>query len=363
LYIYDVPQTHVDRLRHVAPGKWYFDYARDKVYVGSDPRGARVEISVAPRAFGGKASNVVIRNLVIEKYASPLQLAAVDAEYGDGWFIHDNVIQLNHGVGANAGPNSRILRNRLVRNGQQGFDGAGSNFLFEGNEIAYNNYAGVNYKWEAGGGKVTNTTRGSVIRGNCVHDNDGPGIWADESVRDLTIESNVVFNNSDNGIMYEISYDGTIKSNIVGDNGKKGFRWYWGPQILVSNSSNVWVSANWIDVPAAYGHAITIVSQNRKPYSPGVGNVLENNTIVLRGTSGRVASATDVRSDRARVAAENSSRKNVYHVASLGVAYWEWDGRKMDWLGIRRLGQEGGSTIDDILPAKPPLDCRFLGLD
>jgi len=228
----------------------HFDYRNGKVYFADDPTGKTVEIGVTPRAFGGAAKNVIIRNLTVEKYAAPI--STIESEHGNAWIVENNLVQLNHSVAVNAGRNTKVLRNRLLRNGQQGFDGGGENFLFEGNEIADNNFAGVDWSWEAGGGKVAESPGGAVIRGNCVHGNDGPGIWADENVRGLVIENNVVFGNSANGIMYEISYDAIIRNNVVADNGKSFFRWFWGPQILVAGSSNVQVYGNRIDVPAEF---------------------------------------------------------------------------------------------------------------
>jgi parallel beta-helix repeat protein len=360
VYVDDKPLHHVDNLYEVIPGAWYFNYRTNKAYLGDDPAGRKVEIGVTAQAFGGKASNVTVRNLTIEKYAAPL--TAVDAGYGTAWIVENNIIRLNHAVAVNAGPNSKILRNRLVHNGQQAFDGDGRNFLFEGNEIAHNNYAGVDFEWEAGGGKVTATQGGAVIRGNCVHGNDGPGIWADENVRGLVIEDNVVFDNSANGIMYEISYDGVIRNNLVADNGKRKFRWFWGPQILVSGASNVQVYGNRVDVPADYGNAITIVAQNRSPYPAAAGNQIFNNTIVMRGTEARVGAATDVAAYAKIVATKNAMRQNEYHVADLTTAFWHWNDKDLNWAQIKSEGQEEGSTIDAILPPKPQLDCAFLRL-
>jgi parallel beta-helix repeat protein len=201
-----------------------------------------------------------------------------------------------------------------------------------------------------------------VIRGNCVHGNDGPGIWADENVRGLVIEDNAVFDNSANGIMYEISYDGIIRNNKLADNGKRKSRWFWGPQILVSGSSNVQIYGNLVDVPAEYGNAITIVAQNRSPHPPAIGNQIYDNTIVLRGTKARVGAATDVAAYVTTVATKNAMRHNEYHVASLATPFWHWNNKDLSWNGIRSEGQEAGSTIDTILPSKRKLDCAFLGL-
>lgn len=361
LYVDDKPLRHVDGLFKVGKESWYFDYAAGEVYLGDDPAGRKIEIGVTPLAFGGRAVNVAIRNLTIEKYASPL--STVDTERGRAWTVETNIIRLNHSVGVTAGHGSKVVRNRLLQNGQQGFDGGGDDFLIEANEVAGNNYAGVSIEWEAGGGKVAQSGRGAVIRGNCVHGNDGPGIWADENVRGLVIENNVVFDNSAAGIMYEISFDGTIRNNRVAGNGAKTSQWFWGPQILISGSSDVQVYRNVIDVSANYGNAITIVAQNRSPYPPASDNRIFENTIVMRGTDARMGAVTDVAAYVTTVATKNSMYANAYHVADLGTAFWHWNNRDLDWTGIEGEGQERGSTIDNHLPPKQALDCKFLGLN
>jgi len=362
LYLDDEPLRHVSRLRDVGPGKWHFDNRNRSVYMGDNPIGKIVEMSASSRAFGGNASNVTIKALTIEKYATPLQMSAVDAEHGESWLIENNTIRLNHAVGVNAGQNAKVLRNKLIKNGQEGFSGGGRGFLIERNEVAFNNYAGVKYTWEAGGGKVTDSPGGAVIRSNCVHHNDGPGIWADGDVKGLIIERNVVYRNTDNGIMYEISDDGVIRDNTVADNGEKALGWLWGPQILISSARNVHVYNNYVDVSDRFGNAISIVSQNRPPHTPAMGNHVYANTIVMRGITSRIGAVTDVGADRSTVAEKNGIRGNLYHVADPSATYWHWNQSILDWKGIQSMGQEVGGVIDGLVPAKPPLDCVFLGL-
>jgi parallel beta-helix repeat protein len=252
----------------------------------------------------------------------------------------------------NAGPGSRILRNRINNNGQAGYGAGGNDFLFEGNEIGGNNYAGVSDGWEAGGGKVTETSSGAVIRNNCVHHNDGPGIWMDVDANNVLVENNVVFANAANGIMYEISYDGIIRNNIVANNGQDGDfvneGWFAGPQIFISSSQGVKAYGNTVDVPTAHGNAITILSENRPPYSPAINNEVYGNTITIRGTSGGRFGAFAVDdADNPAVASNNSMHNNTYHLASLSENYWAWNNiDALNWNGIRAQGQETGSTAD-----------------
>jgi parallel beta-helix repeat protein len=363
LFIDNEPMLHVSSLSAVGPGRWFFDYATNRIYIGDNPAGKKIETSVTPIAFHGTASNVVIKNLTIEKYATPIGEAAIGAHLGDNWTVQDSTIRLNHSIGIDFDNKARILRNRINRNGMAGYAGGGADFLFEGNEVGHNNFAGVNREWEAGGGKVTEAPSGGVIRNNCIHNNQGNGIWMDVNANGIIIENNVVWGNSDSGIMYEISYDGIIRNNIVAYNGHRSKTWGWNPQILVSSSRGVKIYRNFVDTSAGYGNAITVVSQDREQYTPAIGNEIYENTITIRSKDfGKVGLFVDVEQDLAAASTQNRFYRNTYYVKSLHVAHWEWSGRPRTFAQMRRLGQEQDSTIASNLPAKPQLNCDFLQL-
>ena len=98
LFIDNVPLQHVDSLSAVGPGKWYFDYAADKIYFADDPQGRTVETSVTATAFAGYARDVTIRGLIIEKYATPSPRGAIDGGYS-GWLVENNEVRWNHHAG------------------------------------------------------------------------------------------------------------------------------------------------------------------------------------------------------------------------------------------------------------------------
>ena len=362
VFIDNVPLRHVGTLSEVGPGKYYFDYNADTIYIGSDPTGRTVETSISPYAFIGAVSNVTIKNMTIEKYATQLQYSAVGDDGSAGWTVQNNTIRLNHGQALNAGPSSKILNNKIVSNGQMGYSANGGGWILDRNEIGNNNYAGVDFYWEAGGGKVTETTSGTISN-NCVYNNDGPGIWEDEKGNGVTINNNVVWGNSDNGIMYEISTGGIIRDNIVADNGAKTAAlkgWFWAPQILVAASDNVQVYNNTVDVGNS-ANAISFIDQNRTPYSPINGGRVYNNTITLRSTSlNRVAMICDDCGTNS-IFTQNSFDHNTYHVANTNTKYWAWNNGDFTLSGMQGIGQEIGSTIDTALPARPALNCAFLG--
>lgn len=252
LYFDDVALEQVTRLGDLRPGTWFFDYDADRIYVGSDPDGHKVEASVKERAITGRVPGVTIRGLVIEKYANRAQFGAVHvlaAVWEDGiptaagWLVEYSEFRLNHGGGLTISDGMQVLNNSFHHNGQIGLGGAGDDAVVQGNEIAYNNTAGFSYLWEAGGAKFVKT-RNLTLRNNVVHHNYGKGLWTDIDNIYTTIEDNHVYENAHQGIYHEISYDAVIRNNLVEDNGFDHPDHVSGAGIFVTASPNVEVYGN-----------------------------------------------------------------------------------------------------------------------
>lgn len=356
------PLQHVDALSKVGPGKFYFDYNADRIYIGDNPAGKVVEASVTPFAFSGSAAGVTIKNFIIRAYATPIQDGVVTSKDGAvGWIVDNNKLIRNHSMGIDAGASWQVTNNWLNNNGMAGYGAGGNGFVFEGNQIINNNWAGVDYEWEGGGGKATETSSGAVFRGNCVHGNDGPGIWLDENADGALVEDNKIWGNSAAGIMFEISTGVTIRNNTVFDNGSNAKGWFWDPQILISSAKNADVYGNVVDSPSGYGNAITIISQDRAPYTPATGNNIHGNTVTVRSSPnngfGRLGAVTDVDADINAVASGNSMSGNTYHLASAGGDYWNWKDVDRTFAQMQSIGQEAGSTANGTLGAAQTKVC------
>jgi parallel beta helix pectate lyase-like protein len=149
LYFDNNPLVHVGDISLVGPGTWFFDYPNHKIYFADDPTGHDVETSVARSAFWGPANAVTIEGLTIEKYAIPAQFGAIGDQYpGPNWLVMDNEVRWNHGAGIYLSDGSQALNNRVHHNGQKGIGGSGQNLVIQGNEIAFNNWAGFDAGWE-----------------------------------------------------------------------------------------------------------------------------------------------------------------------------------------------------------------------
>lgn len=241
LFIDSVRLQHVATLGEVGPGKWYFDYSGDRIYFADDPTARRVETSVTRQAFTGFARDVTIRGLIIERYANPAAIGAIEAA-GPGWTVEDSVIRWNHADGIRGG---RIIRgNNIHHNGRIGVVSAGV-VDFSYNEVAYNNNNGFNPYNEAGGVKFV-ATNGLHVRHNFAHHNNGPGLWTDIDNINTLYEYNTVEDNEYAGIYHEISFAAVIRYNTVRRNGtaQPNPGWVNGAGIQVDASADVEIYGN-----------------------------------------------------------------------------------------------------------------------
>jgi parallel beta-helix repeat protein len=180
-------------------------------------------------AFTGYATDVLIKGLTIQNFGTPRGTndeGVVNHNAATSWTIEANTIRKNSGAGLMVGSRNVVRGNCLQSNGQYGFSaynpGRVASITIEGNEITGNNTD----DWEVlkpgcgctGGGKFW-AVAGAIVRGNWVHDNNGPGMWADTNNTAFSIEGNYFSGNSAEGIVYETSYNASIRGNTFVRNG------------------------------------------------------------------------------------------------------------------------------------------------
>jgi len=354
IYVDDEPLHHVDNPDAVETGTWYFNYDEDYLLLGTDPDGHRVELSVNIHAFKGEAVDVSIHNFTIEKHAGWGQIGAVRAQDTDNWIFSNNVVQLNSGAGITFGNGMHIIDNRIVRNGQIGLSGQGDNVVVYGNEIAYNNYANYDPGWEAGGTKFV-ATDNLLVSKNYVHHNQGPGLWTDIDNINTLYEDNIVTYNSRSGIMHEISYDATIRNNIVKYNVNARTSVYVAAQILISASSNVDVYDNEVVMSERGGNGIVIVQQDRGAGDLGAyearGNHVHNNIIIHLSDAGETGGATDAQFED-WFWTENHYDNNNYYAPFKSLSLWGWVRPGLQWNDLEEVGIESNGAFSTDIPLR-----------
>ncbi len=337
VFVDDVMLLQVTDEADLGPGRWLWD--DDGIHIADDPSGRRIELSVAEFALYGWDDDVVIRDLVVEKYATPAQLGAImaqqfgDGEYGGDWLIDNVEVHGVHGAGVRTGDRTIVRNSYLHHNGQMGITvSGGSDVLIEDNEFAFNNVAGFAWGWEAGASKFTRTER-LVVRGNHSHDNNGPGLWTDIDNVDTLYEDNLVEDNLGPGIFHEISYAAVIRNNVVTGNGDEDDLWLWGSGILVAASSGVEVYGNEVRNNT---NGISGIQQDRGegPLGPYLLDDLDvhDNIIELGGGAMGVVEDADPTVFQRTIRFD----ANIYEGA-VGQGY-RWDGGRLTRTGWQRAG-------------------------
>jgi parallel beta-helix repeat protein len=194
-------------------------------------------------AFRATVADVTVRGFVIRNFSTPLQQGAIHSFGSTGWTIDNNQITQNAATAVATDTGARVTNNLLDHNGQQGYAAHGHDFLYEGNEIAYNNEnLTVDATWEAGGGKAWDT-QNATFRNNQVHHNGGNGLWDDTNNIYITYDGNNVHDNWGAGIYHEIGYDAQIVNNTVTNNGTstsqgggQDLGWMWDAGIQLRSS-------------------------------------------------------------------------------------------------------------------------------
>jgi hypothetical protein len=354
LYFDDVPLVHVAALSDLGPGKWFFDYPNATIYFYDNPAGHRVETSVIPKAFNWRwANNVTIQGLTVEKFATPMLFGAIGGAAGQcstttgaNWVVKNNEIRLNHGNGVRINFGWQVLNNDIHHNGNLGIGGGLSNttpsrVLIQGNELAYNNYAHVKTAFQGGGLKLSGTLK-AIIRGNNSQHNDGDGFHTDIAGRDVLYDGNIAADNTQVGIIDEISYAATIRNNKLLRNGyihPTGTAWMYAANLLSATSKNVEAYCNTVEVSAQGGNGINILAQNRPGYNPSTDNYFHHNTVVFDGNSGWTGATRDESLQDPNFYSLNRFDYNTYHLPSLSL-------RPFVWIKFNTFAQFGANGQD-----------------
>ena len=272
--------------------QWFLDLNTGTLYLKINPSGKKIEITGLKPGFFTGAAGASIRNLTVEKYATPIQHAAIHLQTGG--LCENCEVRYNYCNGVNFNGDAVVRNNYIHHNGQDGIGTSVGGGLIEFNEISHNSmfpFHGTGF--EHGGIKAA-SKNGFVLRRNYIHHNFGPGFWLDVNSENVQIIENIVEWNEWEGILLEISWSGEVKRNITRFNGQK-FRGQeagavWGGQICVQNASGFVIEDNFVETPVQLpGRRVGIMGFNQEGRGSGKYGLhslhhiaIKNNTFVHR---------------------------------------------------------------------------------
>lgn len=244
----------------VTQGTFYVDRANDKLYVGSDPSGRRVEASDLGRAFTIQSAGTTLRGIGVRRYAPSVPDQGAINSYWPRVTLENVVVADSSTAGLGLyGADSTVRQVTISDSGQLGIGATHADSLtLDRIAVTGSNKEHFNKAPVAGGIKIT-ASRDVTLKDSLIADNDGTGFWIDESVYNAVAVNNTIRNNSGRGIYYELSEKGLIEGNTITDSAEYG--------ISIYNTGNVKVRNNYI---MSKGEALSIFQDGRRPGDPGM---------------------------------------------------------------------------------------------
>jgi hypothetical protein len=341
LFMDDAPLQRVLALSEVAPGRFYFDEAVDKIYIADNPAGHKFEASVATTAIEGPGiQNVTVRGATIEKFG----VNGIVTGGGAGWLVEKNEIRYVHSHGLRAFGESKVLNNYIHHAGNMGIFGSGTNLLFDTNHLAYNNYLNFGkaggQMWHAGAAKIMQS-KDTVVRNNWSHHNIGDGWWFDWDNTNAVVHGNVFENNSRFGLFYEASYDAKIFDNKLLNNGRS--RKWSGSGLWIETSKNVDVYDNRFSGNRYSTLAFTWTERGTSSaYGKRELTNLYVHDNVFKLSEGFIGVPYGV---PAIYSSNNRFVNNTYIVPDTSAKWWSWDKSMRDFASWKKYGHDATGSI------------------
>lgn len=262
VWINGVAQRQVASKQAVTSGTFYVDYARDRLYLGSDPVNKNVRASDIGRAIEVRAGGTTLRGFGVRRYAPSLPDMGTVTIERPGASLENLHLVDNATTGVSLlATNIDASRLTLLRNGLLGIHGNHADDLTLTHiASSSNNTERFNHAPVSGGIKISRS-RGIDVDRVTLADNIGPGFWLDESVYDGSITNSLIHDNAGHGMSLEISALMLVSGNVIRDNGRFG--------IKINNTSDV---SLWNNTIVRNDRPINAVQDTRRgddPSAPG----------------------------------------------------------------------------------------------
>ncbi len=221
VWIDGVAQKEVGSASQVKAGTFYVDDSGDRLILGTDPTGKKVEASTLVKAIKIHGKDTTLRGFGVKRYATTLaELGTVSAEV-DRATVENLVITENATIGLFAWAKDHNFRNlTLTKNGLMGVGANKANGLtLKSSLISGNNVEKFNWAPSSGGLKFSASENVKIID-NVFRSNGAMGAWFDVSMYNITITGNTFEGHSRTGLLVELSQKAIVADNYSVKNGR-----------------------------------------------------------------------------------------------------------------------------------------------
>ncbi|QRQ79991.1 right-handed parallel beta-helix repeat-containing protein [Glutamicibacter protophormiae] len=247
-------QTQVQNLAALKAGTFYVDKSANKLYLGTNPNGKKVEASTLIKAMSIRAAKTTVDGINVKRFSPSVpDMGAITAEKS-GITLKNLSVQDSATTGINVSATNNTISNvKISGSGMLGMNAVYADGLQVQNLASNgNNTENFNSSPVSGGLKITRS-RGVAVKDSQFTSNKGPGLWIDESVYDSKILNNDMLNNTGHGLSLEISAKSTVANNRIVGNGGNG--------IKLNNTNDV---AIWNNTISGSNRVLNIVQDARR---------------------------------------------------------------------------------------------------
>lgn len=247
-------QRQVSSLTQLEAGKFFVDYASERLYLGSNPAGKEVRAADSVRALTIAGPGSTVRGIGIRRFSPSVPDIGAVAVSGVGSTLERVTITDMATTGlAIFASDVKITDVTISRSGMLGAQASTADRLSAtGLLIDNNNTERFNRAPVSGGFKI-HKSRGVTVTDSAFLGNRGNGLWFDESVFDMTIAGNDIIGSVGNGLVIELSAKAIVADNIIAESSKDG--------ILISDSGHV---AVWNNTISDNDRSLNIVQGTRR---------------------------------------------------------------------------------------------------
>jgi hypothetical protein len=209
----------------VRRGKFYVDYAANKLYVGTRPTGRAVRASTLTKAMSIRSTGVTVDGINVRGFAPSVpNMGAITVERPHVLLSHMLVRDMSTTGAFLMSTDDRLRHVRFRHNGLMGFMATHATGLRVDHVTAFNNNTELfNQSPAAGGAKIGRTTDVKVTHSRFSR-NHANGLWFDESSYRIQVIHSRMRDNSGHGISVEISGHAVIAGNVIAGNGGNGIK-------------------------------------------------------------------------------------------------------------------------------------------
>jgi hypothetical protein len=221
VWIDGVAQKQVASASQVKAGTFFVDKSGDRLILGTDPAGKKVEASTLAKAIRIHGKDTTLRGFGVKRYATTLaELGTVSAEV-DRATVENLVITENATIGLFAWAQGHMFRNlTLTKNGLMGVGANKAHGLtLKSSLITGNNAEKFNWAPSSGGLKFSASDNVKILD-NVFRGNGPMGVWFDVSMYNITITGNTIEGHSRTGLLVELSQKALVADNHSVNNGR-----------------------------------------------------------------------------------------------------------------------------------------------